>query len=648
VAVVDRLVEKGLLVSEVRGATLVHEFSHPIIQEAVYDGIGAARRRAVHRSAARALMASGRRGLAAAHFARYAVPGDDEAIEALRVALADAEAHDNHREALAMLEVLLDLLPPGDRRWLDISDVLAWQTGWVIDHRADVGFGTALRAMRRISALLDATVPAHRRASAKFHLGSFLAWGAGEADEASDRIEEAMAGFEATGDARSLLLARNELGYVRAIAGDMPALDAISAEVSRHAEQSGDRVVQLQALCARAHALLWSGRVPDASGALDHALRIAEDDGNLYRVSYLRAQRAYERALCGEMDAVEGWLGAAREAHGAYLDTHLPDFSSFVHWLAGSLAASVQSGREALAWDGGHISRRRAFGACFAGLSALELGGTDEAASLASGARAAFGGRPWWFHSALPDWLDAALVAARAEPEGAVALLGPAVAHQARIGAHLWAEFMLAELAEAAVAAGDRVTLARAAALVEEARPGPAHPSTPGQRALRRVVSGALAALGRAEDPVAEWRAAATDFAASGWMMWEARARALLAAALGPTSPAAAGEREAAVAQFTGCGASRRADVLRRGGDGATGAAPGRASHSRGSLGELTPREREVAQLAAQGLSARSIGEQLFIGTRTVESHLAHVYAKLGVRSRIALSRLFAGEPSDQ
>lgn len=48
----------------------------------------------------------------------------------------------------------------------------------------------------------------------------------------------------------------------------------------------------------------------------------------------------------------------------------------------------------------------------------------------------------------------------------------------------------------------------------------------------------------------------------------------------------------------------------------------------------LTPREREVAELAATGLTARQIADRLFIGTRTVESHLAHVYPKLGVESK--------------
>ena len=53
----------------------------------------------------------------------------------------------------------------------------------------------------------------------------------------------------------------------------------------------------------------------------------------------------------------------------------------------------------------------------------------------------------------------------------------------------------------------------------------------------------------------------------------------------------------------------------------------------------LTERERDVARLAAQGYSAREIGEKLFIGARTVEGHLARAYAKLGVSSKVELAR---------
>jgi DNA-binding NarL/FixJ family response regulator len=54
----------------------------------------------------------------------------------------------------------------------------------------------------------------------------------------------------------------------------------------------------------------------------------------------------------------------------------------------------------------------------------------------------------------------------------------------------------------------------------------------------------------------------------------------------------------------------------------------------------LTDREHEVVVLAVEGLTAKVIGERLHISERTVETHLAHAYAKLGVRSRWELARL--------
>lgn len=53
----------------------------------------------------------------------------------------------------------------------------------------------------------------------------------------------------------------------------------------------------------------------------------------------------------------------------------------------------------------------------------------------------------------------------------------------------------------------------------------------------------------------------------------------------------------------------------------------------------LTRRELDVVRLAAEGLSAREIGASLFIGVRTVETHLASAYLKLGIHSRFSLIR---------
>jgi DNA-binding CsgD family transcriptional regulator len=54
----------------------------------------------------------------------------------------------------------------------------------------------------------------------------------------------------------------------------------------------------------------------------------------------------------------------------------------------------------------------------------------------------------------------------------------------------------------------------------------------------------------------------------------------------------------------------------------------------------LTPSERRVAKLAAQGLTTRQIAEALFVTPKTVEFHLRHTYQKLDVNSREKLAEL--------
>ncbi|MBA3364020.1 MAG: LuxR C-terminal-related transcriptional regulator [Actinomycetota bacterium] len=56
----------------------------------------------------------------------------------------------------------------------------------------------------------------------------------------------------------------------------------------------------------------------------------------------------------------------------------------------------------------------------------------------------------------------------------------------------------------------------------------------------------------------------------------------------------------------------------------------------------LTRREREVLAVAAEGLTAREIAERLGVRERTVTTHLARIYGKLGVGNRLAALRMAA------
>ena len=61
-------------------------------------------------------------------------------------------------------------------------------------------------------------------------------------------------------------------------------------------------------------------------------------------------------------------------------------------------------------------------------------------------------------------------------------------------------------------------------------------------------------------------------------------------------------------------------------------------------LERLTAQEEEIVRLAAQGLTNREIGQQLFLSHRTIGSHLYRAFPKLGVTSRAELAALLRDE----
>ncbi|MGH7357401.1 MAG: helix-turn-helix transcriptional regulator [Candidatus Rokuibacteriota bacterium] len=126
------------------------------------------------------------------------------------------------------------------------------------------------------------------------------------------------------------------------------------------------------------------------------------------------------------------------------------------------------------------------------------------------------------------------------------------------------------------------------------------------------------------------------------------------AQALAGKATAAEGRHDAAVetlehahAELAACGAERYRDQVGRelrklgrhvsGGARLTARGAGAARASGGAT--LSPRELEVAEFAASGLSNPQIAERLFLSVKTVESHLSRAFRKLGVSSRAAVAR---------
>ena len=65
----------------------------------------------------------------------------------------------------------------------------------------------------------------------------------------------------------------------------------------------------------------------------------------------------------------------------------------------------------------------------------------------------------------------------------------------------------------------------------------------------------------------------------------------------------------------------------------------GRGERKRRTIGweSLTPTEREVVRLVSEGLANKEIAARIFVSPRTVQTHPAHVYTKLGLASRAQL-----------
>jgi len=101
-----------------------------------------------------------------------------------------------------------------------------------------------------------------------------------------------------------------------------------------------------------------------------------------------------------------------------------------------------------------------------------------------------------------------------------------------------------------------------------------------------------------------------------------------------------------ALAAFEALGAARHADKARRVLRGLGVRLPSPRS-GRGADQPLSRREMEVARFVAEGLTNAEIAERLVLSVRTVDSHLDHVYARLGISSRTALARwVTEGQPS--
>ena len=420
----------------------------------------------------------------------------------------------------------------------------------------------------------------------------------------------------------------SSLANRRGWAGDVVGQEADARQLLRAAEEAGDQSAVVGALGALGLALTLQGRFPEAEEAVLRGVELAAP-GERSLVE------THTNALLASQDAIRGHMTSAR-----------------ARW---SQASESGSGRHALVWESGafialllsgdlptvNARARRAeldlprqlsppWLALFSAMADAEQGRVEQARTAIDRIAREYEGEDLDLFSQYRRWAEGLVAWAEGRLTTSVAVLQRAVDRCSTTGAVSLMGLLLADLAEVAGSAGDPSAAARAAAAAEDVARQVGAPSF---QAFHHFADGwSLLAMGRPDDAATASRRAADALRAVGYPLLEARARVAYALAVRNNRVSAGAALEGAISAFEGHGATVRAErarallsEIRTGPD-----------HVTQMLGEpsLTGRERQIAELAASGFTARQIGDRLHIGVRTVETHLARVYRKLGVGSK--------------
>lgn len=578
---IQLLVRKTLIIESKLGQVPGYDFGHPLVQEAIYIGLGPARRRELHLLAAAAL-ASEPVGVRAYHVGLGALPGDLDAVALLREAARVADHNQAHREALAHLERALELLPTTDsvqRR--DVLDEIGWQASATGDHISGIS------ALEKLALLVGADSLELGRTHVR--LASFLATGVGDLTSAGRHAATAIHLLSEPSGDRFLPAALNESAWIHGEDGDLARQTAESREAARLARIAGQPDVLMHALGCQGHALALQGRTDEALTVLEESLALARESGD-------HGQIGWHTGALGEALLCAGRIGEAADLLDGLLDgePNPSDVAYFtrarVNWFLGRWELALSDARMVQALNPTAPSMHSAWTLSLAGLVLAGFGLTEEAASFLAQAERTYGGRDFYCFSAWKDWASGYAAWLLCDIERARELLERSVARLDGMGAHAATAQVLPDLIQ-----------------------------------LERATGGET----RAE----EWERRAEDLGAltAGWSDISVRkARRLEQEALRSSGPGRDEKLAAAARLYASLPApveeERLLNLLRK-----TGPEGRRAARGAGSL---SSRERTVARLAAAGSTTKEIGAKLGIGDRTVETHLAHIYAKLGVSGR--------------
>nr|WP_055509255.1 LuxR family transcriptional regulator [Nonomuraea pusilla] len=617
-------VKAGVLLEQPDGQ---YGFRHALAQQAAYDAIPGPDRWPIHRRAMAALSTLDPAPLVQlAYHARRA--GDLEAWRRHGGAAADhAAAVGDVPLAVEVLEAMLadPKLPPDARGPLALR----------LSRIAAVGlsYRRVVRLLRHL--LSDDFLSRHVRGEARLNLGVLLSNQAGSIAEGRQEILTALPDLHDRPGlaARGLALLAMPAWGSEPLSTHEAWMDEAEKLLAAVEDQDPELTAAVHANKVTLAMLVGS---PDAF-SLVSTLPVNHPSAAVRR----QAARAYSN-LCdaamalGHYGAAEGFAARSRtiaEESGALYPVYLVEMSSVrLHWLTGR-------------WEG---LRERA-------VAAVEM--TPEAPLLAVDARLVLGmlalARGEWEEAAEQlgeagvrdcesGFLPVAVLAsaglielhlARGALDAALSEAEWAVGRLRRKGIWVWGDQLVPQAVEALLKAGRS---GEAAGLVAEFAAGVERRTAPSAHAALGLALGALAEHeGGHEDAAARYAEAKAAYEAMPRPHAAARAaeaEAGVRLALGARDEAArlvggAAERYAALGATRDAARCRR--LLREIG----AAGPARRARKAGG-GVLSPREAEVARLVALGHTNREIAEVLFLSRRTVDTHVARVLHKLGVRTR--------------